>query len=243
MKNIFSKVFNIISPQGIKCIVCDDELNKTTSHCVCDKCFDKLPFIAKSCTKCGAEIYSKSSLCIECKDQQRYFEKAISVFNFEDKIASLIYRFKYGNQTYLAKYLADFMFNKVVEQNLDFDIIVPVPLSDKRLKLRTFNQAELLAAALAERFGKPLVCDAIVRDRDTLTQTHLSKLERHQNLNNAFKVINKKLIKGKKILLVDDVFTTGTTSDEISKTLLNASSNSVYVITFAHAVNKKEKGN
>ena len=241
MKNIFNKIINLISPEDIKCIVCDDELDHTTKHCMCKSCLDSMPTIKKPCIRCGAEIFDGGKVCIECKSDTRLFKQAIAPFNFCDKTVSLVYRFKYGAERYLAKYMAYFMTNCVVSNKIDFDIIIPVPLSDKRLKLRGFNQAELLAKYIAQDLDKPIELNSLIRSRDTLTQTHLSKQERKDNLKQAFDITDKSPIKGKNILLVDDIFTTGATSDEITKVLLDNGAKNVVVVTFAHAINKKEQ--
>lgn len=240
VKKFFNDLFNIISPEGIKCIICDNELDHNNSFCMCKSCFQKLPTIKKACIRCGAEIFSKANLCLDCKQEQRMFDRALSPFNYEDEIVNLVYRFKYGGEQYLAKYLAFFMIQKIIEENLNFDIIIPVPLSKKRKKLRTFNQAELLAKYIAQSLNKPLDTTSIIRVKDTLTQTHLTKQQRVENLKDAFKVENKDKIKGKKILLVDDIFTTGSTSNEIAKVLKDNNSSNVYLVTFAHVINKKE---
>ncbi len=241
MKNIFNKIINLISPEDIKCIVCDDELDHNTKHCMCDTCLNNLPTIKKPCIRCGAEMFDSGKVCIDCKAEVRLFKQSIAPFNFCDQIVSLVYRLKYGAETYLAKYMAYFMTNCVVNNNIDFDIIIPVPLSDKRLKLRGFNQAELLVKYIAQDLGKPIELTSLIRLRDTLTQTHLSKQERKDNLKQAFDITDKSKIKGKNILLVDDIFTTGATSEEITKVLLNSGAKNVVVVTFAHAINKKEQ--
>jgi ComF family protein len=186
-------------------------------------------------------MFDSGKVCIECKAATRLFKKAVAPFNFCDSIVSLVYRLKYGAETYLSKYMAYFMTQEIVKNKITFDTIIPVPLSDKRLKLRGFNQAELLAKDIANNLNVICDSDSLIRTRDTLTQTHLSKLERKDNLKQAFKVADKNKIKGKKILLVDDIFTTGATSDEISKVLLDNGCKQVVVITFAHAINKKEQ--
>lgn len=237
-----TKIINVLSPKNIKCIVCDAELNHDTKHCMCDKCLDKLPFVNKVCTRCGIEIYSKSNLCLECKSSQRHFKRALSCFNYAPPITDLIFRFKYGDEVYLGEYMAFFMTNKIIEAGIDFDIIIPVPLSEQRYKLRTFNQAEILAHHIADNLHKQLNTKCLLRIKDTQTQTHLSHSQRQENLKDAFRVEDKSIVKGKKILIVDDIFTTGATCDEIAKVLTKSGSNDVYAITFAHAVNKKEQG-
>ncbi len=167
MKKFFTTIYNIISPKNIKCIICDNELDRDIDGCVCDKCLQALPVISKACNRCGAEIYSSAKYCIHCKDEQRHFDKAIAPFTYQNQISNLVYRLKYGDETYLAEYLAHFMIQKLSQEKLDFDIVVPVPLSKQRQKLRTYNQAELIAKYIAEYFDKPLNNSALIRKVDT----------------------------------------------------------------------------
>ncbi|GJL66260.1 MAG: hypothetical protein NPIRA05_12310 [Nitrospirales bacterium] len=113
------------------------------------------------------------------------------------------------------------------------DLIMPVPLHSTRLREREYNQSLLLAHRLSTHFHIPLTYTALIRTRQTTPQTALSRKDRLNNLRRSFAVTSPETIKGKTILLVDDVFTTGTTVNECAKTLRKAGSGSVYVVTLA----------
>lgn len=237
MKRLLKLFGETLSPEGITCIVCGDELNQDYRHSMCPKCLDKLPKIKKSCAKCGREIFDDGSLCFDCKAGGMAYDKVYSVFNYEKEISSLIYRLKYGGEKYLAKYLARFMTDRLKEENVTFDYIVPVPLNKNRFASRGFNQADLLAKEIAEELNiEMLTC--LERIVDTPFQARLSREERLTNLNGAFVLKDKKVIKNKCILIIDDIFTTGSTINECSKVLFKAKAKSVCAITLSHAKKK-----
>ncbi|MBI4842921.1 MAG: ComF family protein [Nitrospirae bacterium] len=114
------------------------------------------------------------------------------------------------------------------------DMAVPVPLYTKRLKERGFNQSALLGKHIANRAGVPLMLNVLVRSRNTLPQVGLSAKERRKNIMNAFDVVSHESVKGKKVMLIDDVFTTGATVNECSKVLKKAGAEEVFVVTLTH---------
>jgi competence protein ComFC len=126
------------------------------------------------------------------------------------------------------------MYDILLKQDWKIDLICYVPLFPKREKDRGYNQARELANNLS-RLTEIETCNNIIRTRDTPTQTKLSLRERQQNVKDCFKVIDKNTFKNKNILIIDDVFTTGSTTNEISKLLKNCKANKVHVLTISHA--------
>ncbi len=237
MKNLLNKFLNLLSPDDIKCIVCDAELPKDNRYGLCTACLDKLPKINKACSKCGREIFDGGKYCFDCKESDFSFDKVYSCLNYEDYVAKLVYNLKYGGGKYLVKYMARVIADKIKEENIEFDILAFVPLNEKRESERGFNQAKLIADEIA----KELSCDSqnlLTRTRNTPYQASLNREERLVNLKDAFEIIDKKIIKGRTILIVDDIFTTGTTINECSKILKKVGAKSVIGITFAHAKKK-----
>ena len=243
MKINFKNIFNLISkefyPSGYKCLICREELNSNTLYSFCDDCISKLPFnIGKICVKCGEPIGGMGEYCIHCKNVKPHFKKNVSVFLYKHPIDSLIRKFKFDNQKYLGDTLGNFIASEVVKMGVNFDVVIPAPMYHTRKKKRGYNQAELLCNPLKEKLGLNVDCEVLEKVRDTLNQAKLTRSERIENLENAFRVLNKSKVKGKTILIVDDVFTTGTTMNECSKTLLDAGAKEVYTITLAHANTK-----
>ncbi|MDD2445988.1 MAG: ComF family protein [Clostridia bacterium] len=231
----FSKIIlDIIYPTDIKCIFCGDELDRTNYECTCKSCLPKLPYNNKQiCDCCGVSIDSVSPICNECHSKNPPYYIARAPFEYADKIKNIINNFKYNNAKYLAKPLSQFMAKEYYKHNFNCQLIVFTPLSKEKLKERGYNQAELLANELAIILNLLIRKDIVIKVKKTLSQTTLNHAERKLNLENAFKIIDKKAVKNKNILLVDDVFTTGATITAISN-LLKKSGAKVYVLTIAH---------
>lgn len=237
MKKIFNKFLNLLSPDDVKCIACDSELPFDVSYGLCKDCQDKLPTIAKSCLKCGREIYDEGKYCFDCKEGGFDFDRVYSCLNYEGFVTKIVYNLKYGGGKYLAKYMARIIADKIMSEKISFDILTFVPLNKIREKERGFNQAKLLADEISKILNLESI-GVLERIRNTPFQASLKREERLTNLKDAFSVIDKKLLKDKTILIIDDIFTTGTTINECSKMLKKAGCKRVFCITFAHAKKK-----
>jgi ComF family protein len=151
-------------------------------------------------------------------------------------VASIIRRHKYGLDQSLTHALAECLGDPLPIGDADYDLVIPVPLHLSRLRWRGFNQAALLGIAVARRLRRPLEMTNLVRVRATAPQTHESSDDRLRNVRNAFAVKHPKRIANRRILLVDDVMTTGATADECARTLLAAGARRVDVLTLTRAV-------
>lgn len=232
------KFIKQVFPEYTKCIICSKELNEDKLFTICDECLPSIPFIeGNSCIKCGAPLHSDYIICLNCKDNPKYFEKNISVLSYTGAIPMLIQNFKFDKMKYLGKPFSEMIALKLKEEELPIDLIMPVPLHKDRRKERGYNQAELLLQELSE-FNIPIIKDNLIRIRYNPQQAVLSKTERISNLEGAFKVLNKAEIKNKNILIVDDIYTTGSTLNSVSKTLIEAGANKVFCITLCHALQK-----
>lgn len=232
IKNISTKTLFL---SGIKCLCCGEELVKDSRYCMCDDCYTKLPFIVdKVCKKCGEPIKSLAEFCTKCKNHiDRDFDIARSALLYKDEVRKLIINLKFNGRKYLAKYLSWFLYDTYLFYNYDCNLVIPVPMHTKSLKRRGYNQQELLCSAFKEK-GFEVDTTSVVKAVDTKTQVGLDFKQRQTNLTDAFKVVNSGNIKGKKILLVDDIYTTGATASEVAKTLKKSGANSVCVLTLCH---------
>lgn len=224
-------------PNNIACLVCNKELNKNTHFSLCDACMQKLPRNnGKVCAKCGEQITSRSKYCLRCKGSKPKFDRCWSPLLYEGDVVKLIRNFKYHNQQYFAETLGNFLVEEYVLQGLECDFIVPVPLHKERKKQRGFNQAQLLAKQMNAMLGLPVVTEVLKRVKNTQTQTELTKQEREANVKKAFAVQNKQVLAGRTVLLVDDVYTTGSTLNECASELLHAGASKVFCLTLAHTM-------
>lgn len=177
-------------------------------------------------------------ICAGCASNKPEYFKAISVLKYDDSSSSLISKFKYSDQTHLAKYFAKLMTNSAAEILPDIDFIAPVPLHKLRIIKRKYNQSALLAKNISALSDKKLILDLLIRTKNNKPQAVLSQAQRMKNVQGIFKVKEKHLskIKGKNILLIDDVITTGSTINACAKVLKKAGANRVYVLSLAKTV-------
>ena len=201
----------------------------------------------KVCSFCGK--IQKNSLCPKCKRELNnsknvtiqnysdwYFSRHCSLFSYEGRIKDMLLRYKFGNQPYLQEGLGNFILQDKKSCGFlkNYDIIIPVPISKKRKKQRGYNQSELLVRTLAKEMVnlQPMI-GILQKQKDTVAQSLLTKQQRKTNLIGAYFVKHKEKITGKKILLLDDIFTTGSTVSECSKVLLEAGAQTIDVLTIA----------
>jgi ComF family protein len=181
--------------------------------------------------------YNPAYLCGDCQLNPPPFEANRAIGYYQGILREIIHLFKYQGKVGLGKYLADLM-NQAYPQKWpreSFDVIIPVPLHIKKLSEREFDQALILAKGISQLQGIPLIYGNLVRKRWTESQATLDKKGRWSNVKGAFSLRNPEAIKGQKILLVDDVYTTGATIKECAAVLKEAKAKEIYVYTLARA--------
>lgn len=220
LKNVKEALF----PTDFTCDICGAE---TFGERLCPDCRKLVAFNdGATCPVCGRRT-GNPEICMECKDKPPMFKKAVSPLVYADASIMLVSKFKNGFP-YLYEFLGDLIVGKLVGFP-KIDVIVYVPLTKFSLFRRGFNPSELLAKQVSFKTQTPLLKGAIARIRRGKPQKGLSMKEREANVNGAFKVIKRKEIKGRSVLLIDDVMTTGATADEISKILRAAGAKYVCV--------------
>lgn len=234
---IFKRLLNLIFPEGYSCINCGIEIFDQSKG-FCENCLKSLTYInGKVCYHCGDPLVSDGDYCKRCKGKKFIVDRAIAPFTYKGIIKNLIFKLKYQGAKYLAKPLSNFMIEKFNTINLTYDYIIPIPLCSKRFKQRGYNQSLLLA----QNIDKQKIMDNnLIRIKETQEQANLTATSRKKNMIGAFKLKDKKLVKDKIILLIDDVYTTGATTDECAKILKQANAKAVYVLTLAHTILSKK---
>ncbi|MBW2109643.1 MAG: ComF family protein [Deltaproteobacteria bacterium] len=204
-------------------------------------CRSIAPVVPSFCVRCGRPYASRQGpghTCLECLTRQWYFEKARAFGLYQGSLLEAIHRFKYGGKLSLARPLSSLMrrtFETFWEKE-SVDMVVPVPLHRRRLRKRGFNQAYLLGSGVTGKNGIVLDGRALYRRRKTEPQTGLSREQRQKNIRRAFAVRWPERVQDRKILLVDDVFTTGATADACAQVLMEAGAARVDVLTLARTV-------
>lgn len=206
---------------------------------VCEACAAKVrPIEPPFCQRCSEPFdgaIDGEFECANCGDRELHFDCAVAPYLSRGVVREFIHRFKYDHQQFLRRPLANWLADALTDPRLQsppIDAIVPVPLHSTRFRERGFNQAALLAEVLSERAGVPLL-NCLQRTRYTTTQTRLDRHERMENLRNAFRVRHSAAVQSRHLLLVDDVFTTGSTVDECARVLRLAGAASVRVAVVA----------
>ena len=236
MKNNFiSKVKayckKVFQSKNYTCVYCDREVFQ--GECFCQSCLKKLPFNdGQSCEICGRQVAEGVEICKECLQDRPLYTLAKSNFVYDENIGKLLYRFKNGDRYLVDAFapFADFFFASGIF-NVDCIVYVPMFFSDERR--RGYNQAGVLATALGMRYNIPIVHDKIIKIKQTKMQKTLNKVNRMQNLKESVILVDKDYFLGKKVLIVDDVLTTGATSDTVAKCLKDGGCTAVYLYTIA----------
>lgn len=242
IKDFFNRIVETLFPSGVTCFLCGEEV-WDDKHVLCSTCEKEVKFPSKFCLRCGTPLHSLADYCLTCKNNKRYFAMARAPLVYKDKVAGAIKRFKYENKRYMAKYFANFMaeeFERNKNEIGEIDFLIPVPLHEEKEKERGFNQSKLLADELSKMIGIPVLDGNLIRVKNTQTQTELSYKERQENLEKAFKVLNWREIKGKRIVLIDDVLTTGSTLNHCAHVLSNSGAAAVYALTAATTDSERE---
>lgn len=207
---------------------------------ICIDCEKKLPRLQPPlCPRCG-KPESSGSFCHECWKTSYNLERVRSVFIFDGIIRKAVHSFKYHNLRAIAECLGYYMADYYLENNMTSDVLIPVPLYDKRLHARGYNQSELLAKELSHIVKVPVENQMVKRTRDTSPQVRTSSVEeRRLNMENAFCSIGTE-ITGINIIVIDDVCTSGATLEACASVLRAAGAGSVTGFTLAREINNQE---
>lgn len=237
LKEIFLKILTLgFYDSRWRCNSCGKEIFE--SEFFCEECEKSLPYNNKTvCNHCGRETVNPTEYCSTCKETMVSVDKARSVFKYERPISGLIKKAKYDNGKYILDYFADKLSFIYLSNFFRSEVVCCVPMSEKRLKKRKYNQSEILAKKVSERINVPFT-DCIAKVKETERQATLTRKERLKNLIGSFKVTDKKAVRGKNVLLVDDVSTTGATAEAIAAKLKKAGALRVHLITVANVPSK-----
>lgn len=197
----------------------------------------------KTCGMC--EEISKSYLCGKCKlklkevlklntvmYKNKYFDSHTYLFKYEEKIRDKLLKYKFRDYSYLYKFFSEIIINNCNLQN-NYDIILPVPIHKKRKQMRGYNQSELIAKEIAKNMNMEYSNRVLIKMVNTVPQSSLNQTQRMSNVMGIYKVINSQIIDQKRILLIDDIFTTGSTVNECAKILKQNGAKTIDVLTIA----------
>jgi len=249
VKVAYASLFSLLFPSD--CRICQSPLTNVSHLPVCEPCLGQImPLDGLLCRVCGEKLFStfaggnEGALCGMCRRAEPHFKRAAAYGAYEGALRDLIHLFKYQGIRPAGKLLGDLLNRAVTSMAMpDTLTVIPVPLWAGKRQTRGFNQAEAIARpfmSLQSSSGIQLDTSILARTRETASQTGLTRHQRRANVRGAFTVAKPEKIKGRSILIVDDVMTTGTTAGECARVLRRAGAKEVFVATVARAT--KETG-
>ena len=217
-----------------RCPLCQDILTDKAAL-ICMKCRTKaVPIRGPKCKTCGKPVASlETEYCPDCQEKTHFFTSGRAVFLYEKEIRKSVYQFKFHNKREYAGFYVSEM-ERVCGNEIrtwNPDVIIPIPMYKRKKRQRGYNQAQVIAQVIGKELDLPVVEDLLIRNRKTVAQKQLGSRERAKNLENAFKISQRWINKQetlKKILLVDDIYTTGSTLDVCAKVLKQVDIAEVY---------------
>ncbi len=217
------------------CFGCDVRLLKE-EKILCSNCESTLNFLTDVCEICGSP--ENPSACPVCNSNEFVFDKARSVFPFSATVQNLIHELKYNEMKRITKYLGGYITEYLhhFQPFENIDIVTPVPLHKVKKRARGFNQSEFLSKEISIHMNWSHISNLVLRNRFTDTQTKLDRKQRQENVSDAFILNSKFNIQNKNILIVDDVFTTGSTVNSICELLKKNHAGRIFVLTIARAL-------
>lgn len=224
-----------------RCPFCDEILTKQGTFC-CKHCETLVQFVGNArCMKCGKAIRdTKAEYCIDCEERDHAFTQGRILLVYDGLVKKSVYRFKYAGKKAYAKSYVQLMtdsFGAFFNQ-ISPDALVPVPLHPLRFQKRGYNQAELLANEMGKRYHLPVDAKLVKRVKNTRPQKRLDLPGRQNNLKKAFK-IRKNDVKLDTIVLIDDIYTTGSTLDALARELKKAGAKQIYFVALAGGVDRR----
>ena len=222
-------ILDLIFPA--RCTFCDKVLSFGRRF-LCEECGEKIKMIdGPTCMKCGKAVKEDEEYCYDCTRKKHEFIRGAALFEY-DFVRRSLYRYKYGGrQEYkecYAKFMAHFLKDKITGWHAQ--ALVPVPLHKERKRQRGYNQAEILAEELSKYLYIPVIKNLVIRSRKTLPMKDIEGSERQNNLKKAF-LIGRNDVKLDTIIIIDDIYTTGSTIDEVRRVCKEAGIRNIYFLT------------
>ena len=234
--NCLKNLIDFILP--LRCLSCGKIIHEKDS--LCSECFDNISFIIKPyCQRCGKPLIGHKDdilglSCVACLNKKDPYRLCRSAIEYDEYSKRIILDFKFADRVenipLLVRWL-DFAGKDILDAGVD--LIIPIPIHFLRLIKRKYNQSALLAMELSKLWSIPVAPNVLKKRKYTKPQSLCDSTKRKTNVKNTFKITNPLKIKGKRIVLIDDVYTTGTTAKECTKILLKAGAKSVDILTVA----------
>ena len=251
LRRIGNEMLDLVYPPGLYCICCGKIIDQSRTYRLCNGCMENMSWITeRHCSKCGRPLAETDpgEKCFGCTQreasgQPHIFDKGHACTGYGACAQSVIFALKYGGRADIGDTLGEVLYDRMLaEYGPDrlaalYDIVTPIPVHMDKQKKRGFNHADLIGKGFAKRAGLNYDAGVLVRTRYTVPMKGLGTEERRANVSGAFSIKSSRLpkIKGASVLLIDDIFTTGATIDEIAGVLKDAGASRVDFLAFAGA--------
>jgi competence protein ComFC len=236
------RFWEFIFPSNIYCICCGSVIDRTRPYALCDRCVQKFHWMGKkTCQKCGKILDEgyPHDVCADCRDMNHQFTKGFSCTQYGLYERVLMMDYKYHEKPWIGKKVGDILADRMGSQDFHPDLVLPVPIHKDRKAKRGYNQVELMARQYVKRMELAMDNRVLVRTKNTLPMRNLGVTARIDNVRDAFSIRTgyEAVIANKTILLIDDIYTTGSTADSCTQTLLAGGAKEVWLLTFASGSN------
>ncbi len=235
-----SRLLDLIYPDSLYCICCNKIIDPSRTYHLCNNCMDEIKWaVGRTCSKCGKRLSQADprDTCFSCSEHSHIFRRGYTCAEYGMHERAIIYKLKYDSGTYIADVLGEIMNDRFQSLELDgeYDILLPAPAHRTRLLSRGYNQAALIADALSSRCGIESSDAVLLRTSHTRALRSLTPEERRSTLSGVFAINSRNAdsITGRRILLIDDIYTTGATADALASVLYEAGAACVDIMSFA----------
>ena len=233
LEKYLDKIISVIYPRH--CPVCE-EIVSPTGRMFCKDCIRKLSFVKTPvCLKCGKEIFdAQKEYCEDCAKRKKSYEYGMALLNYDELTEKIMINIKYHNKREYIKALSKLLVSRYGSEilKLKVDVLLPIPVHKKRLRQRGYNQSELITKEVAKELNLSYSEDVLVRNKNTKAQKELSPEQRLANLSAAF-ACSEEAKRYRKVLLVDDIYTTGSTIEACTRLLKEKGVREVYYVSLA----------
>lgn len=247
-RNIFreaaGRALDLIYPPSLYCICCGKIIDVSRTYRLCNDCMDGMKWIGeRTCAKCGKRLseVNPGAVCFNCREHPHRFNRGYTCTEYGTHERAMVFALKYDGRSDIADTIGEIMADRMLaeftleELSDRYDLVLPVPVHLGKKSIRGYNQAALIAKSFSRRTGLHYDPDILIRVRETKMMRSLSPDQRRENIRGAFAVRKRRTpeLKAKRIILIDDIYTTGATIDEIARVLGDADASCVDFLSFA----------
>ncbi|QHI72022.1 ComF family protein [Aminipila terrae] len=249
--NLGKLLSDLIFPSNIYCICCGNLIDNSRIYALCDQCLESIHWAnGRTCAKCGKvlmetegrklldQIRSGPELCDNCQNNTHYFEQGFTCMQYSSMEREMVHRFKFNGCAYMGDKLGKILLDRILPEHLQLHLVMAVPMHPRNQVKRGYNQSELMAKMVAKGLGVDYNNQVLVRKQYKAPMNKLNAEQRYANVKSSYGLKqNSPKLEHQSILLIDDVYTTGSTVDECSRLLKEAGAEKVYVLTLAAGAN------